>query len=785
MSSVESLREFVNERLTAAAEEIFRVFKNTMFEYEEEIDRQRRLLDIVWKPEVKLHRIELPQQHVCKEEEVLAEQQLCIQERIPGLDQEDPQPPQVKEEQEELCTSQEGEQLVVKQETDTFMLTPTYEESDHSEAELKSDHQLLSHNCHVAESQDQKGGEHEDSGSTREADPKQKNQDHNSRSPRNNVHKSTMSEVHHDPHTELPQQHVCKEEEVLADQQLWIQERIPGLDQEDPQPPQVKEEQEELCTSQEGEQLVVKQETDTFMLTPTYEESDHSEAELKSDHQLLSHNCHVAESQDQKGGEHEDSGSTRDAEPKLKNQDHNSRSPRNNVHKSTMSEVYHDPHTGKKSFTCDTCGKDFQSKSDFQKHLRIHTELPQQHVCKEEEVLAEQQLCIQERIPGLDQEDPQPPQVKEEQEELCTSQEGEQLVVKQETDTFMLTPTYEESDHSEAELKSDHQLLSHNCHVAESPDQKGGEHEDSGSTRDVEPKQKNQDHNSRSPRNNVHKSTMSEVRHNPHTGKNSFTCDTCGKEFKFKSVFQKHLRIHTGEKPYSCKTCGKGFRTSEHLHVHVRSHTGEKPYLCKTCGKGFSDTSTLTIHTRTHTGEKPYSCKTCRKSFSQRHSLIAHVRTHTGEKSYSCETCGKAFRTSDHLQLHIRTHTGEKPYSCETCGKSFSQRSNLMAHLRTHTGEKPYSCKTCRKSFSQRHSLIAHVRTHTGEKSYSCETCGKDFRTSHHLQLHIRTHTGEKPYSCETCGKDFRISHHLQLHLRTHTGEKPFFCETWESFQSK
>ncbi|XP_038590113.1 golgin subfamily A member 6-like protein 6 isoform X10 [Micropterus salmoides] len=255
MSSVESLKEFVNERLTAAAEEIFRVFKNTIVEYEEEIVRQRRLLDIVWKPEIKLHRIELPQQHVCMEEEVLADQQLWIQERIPGLDQEDPQPPQVKEEQEELCTSQEGEQLVVKQETDTFMLT--YEESDHSEAELKSDHQLLSHNCHVAESQDQKEGEHEDSGSTRDAEPKLKNQDHNSRSPRNNVHKSTMSEVHHDPHTELPQQHVCKEEEeeVLADQQLWIQERIPGLDQEDPQPPQVKEEQEELCTSQEESSL--------------------------------------------------------------------------------------------------------------------------------------------------------------------------------------------------------------------------------------------------------------------------------------------------------------------------------------------------------------------------------------------------------------------------------------------------------------------------------------------------------------------------------------------------
>ena len=57
MSSFGYLREFVNERLTAAAEEIFRVFEKSIAEYEEEIHRQRRLLDIVWKPEIHLHRI--------------------------------------------------------------------------------------------------------------------------------------------------------------------------------------------------------------------------------------------------------------------------------------------------------------------------------------------------------------------------------------------------------------------------------------------------------------------------------------------------------------------------------------------------------------------------------------------------------------------------------------------------------------------------------------------------------------------------------------------------------
>ncbi|XP_039658376.1 daf-12-interacting protein 1-like isoform X2 [Perca fluviatilis] len=678
MSSVECLREFVTERLTAAAEEIFRVVEKTIVEYEEEIARQRRLLDGVWRPEIRLHRIELPQQHVCKEEEVLSDQQLCIQERNSSLDQEDPEPPQIKEDQEELCTSQEGEQLVLKQETDTFMLTPTYEERDHSEgqtlnfnpdddtlraaekesvanmpvltsvvseansdhqllspnsheaesqdqkggkhgdsgstrnaepgpkkrrrksrshsnnvdntneseihpntqtelpqqhvckeeevlsdqqlnmpvitsvaSEANSDHHLLSHNSHGAESQDQKGGKHGDSGSTRNAEPEPKKRQNKSRSHSNNVDNTNVSEIHPNTPTELPQQHVCKEEEVLSDQQLCIQERNSSLDQEDPEPPQIKEDQEELCTSQEGEQLVLKQETDTFMLTPTYEERDHSEgqtlnfnpdddtlsaaekesvanmpvitsvvSEANSDHQLLSPNSHKAESQDQKGGKHGDSGSTRNSEPEPKKRRRKSRSHSNNVDNTNVSEI----------------------------HPNAQTELPQQRVCKEEEVLSDQQLCIQERNSSLDQEDPEPPQIKEDQEELCTSQEGEQLVLKQETDTFMLTPTYEERDHSEgqtlnfnpdddtlsaaekesvanmpvitsvvSEANSDHQLLSHNSHEAESQDQKGGKHGDSGSTRNTEPEPKKRRRKSRSHTNNVDNTNMSAIHTNTQT----------------------------------------------------------------------------------------------------------------------------------------------------------------------------------------------------------------------------------------------------------------------------
>ncbi|XP_051243092.1 zinc finger protein 501-like [Dicentrarchus labrax] len=190
MSSVECLREFVTERLTAAAEEIFGVFIKTIVEYEEEINRQRRLLDVFCKPEVKLHRIELPQQHVFVEEAVPADQQLCNQERSTSPDQVDPEPLQIKEEEEELCTSQHVEQLDLKQETDTFMFT--YEESDYNEPEPKHDQQLLYYSSHVAESRDEKGGNYGASGS-------EQNSQHEGHS--SNVYNLNMSGIGHNTHT--------------------------------------------------------------------------------------------------------------------------------------------------------------------------------------------------------------------------------------------------------------------------------------------------------------------------------------------------------------------------------------------------------------------------------------------------------------------------------------------------------------------------------------------------------------------------------------------------------
>ncbi|KAM9364839.1 uncharacterized protein KZ484_011023 [Pholidichthys leucotaenia] len=171
-----------------------------------------------------------PEQHV-SENKFSPDQQLSNQEENKGLQQEEPEPPQIKEEQEELCISQKGEQLEVKLEADTLMVTLISEKNQQSEAGPNSE-QLLFHNSAGAEIQDEEGSQHVDSGSINEKEePKPKKRRLKTRS-----------------HLEdAPQLHDCKDEEVLIVPQLCSKERNSSLDQEEQDAVQVKEEKADMA----------------------------------------------------------------------------------------------------------------------------------------------------------------------------------------------------------------------------------------------------------------------------------------------------------------------------------------------------------------------------------------------------------------------------------------------------------------------------------------------------------------------------------------------------------
>lgn len=291
----------------------------------------------------------------------------------------------------------------------------------------------------------------------------------------------------------------------------------------------------------------------------------------------------------------------------------------------------------------------------------------------EEQNPADQQLWS-----GLDQEEPDPPQIKEEHED------EEQLVLKQDAETSMVTSAYQHISNSEAEPDRD-RFRRENPPEPEGPDMLGSWNGDSGSTRDPERKPKKgrsrtgspdgfwsgqpvlkQEEEFMSPNSDLLvpvRIPAAEVRHpeglrndragtteRQIRGKNSRTC-----------VAQSEAVPNAAPRPVSCDVCGKNFRCNSDMRVHYRVHTGEKPFSCGVCQRAFSYKVNLSVHMRTHTGEKPYSCQLCEKRFSDHSSLRKHTYVHTGERPFSCAVCGKRFSRNSHRWRHVRLHAAAMP----------------------------------------------------------------------------------------------------------------------------
>ncbi|XP_027891735.1 oocyte zinc finger protein XlCOF6-like [Xiphophorus couchianus] len=176
-------------------------------------------------------------------------------------------------------------------------------------------------------------------------------------------------------------------------------------------------------------------------------------------------------------------------------------------------------HVRKKFLKCNVYNLERRSTPDQEEleplQVKQEQEEPEDHQIKEE------------------QEDLKHQQIKVEEKEVYCSQGEEQIELKQETDTCMVVPVDEQTDHTESEPNRNQVIF-----------QEAAEAE-------------NQNQERRKP----------------------FSCVICKKRLTSKSVFDAHMRTHTGEKLFSCVTCGKGFGYKLALTQHMMIHTGEKPFL--------------------------------------------------------------------------------------------------------------------------------------------------------------------------------------------------------------
>ncbi|XP_015237172.1 PREDICTED: zinc finger protein 691-like [Cyprinodon variegatus] len=316
MSPVQHLREFIRERLTAAAEEIFTEVEKTIIRYEEE----NRLMENYWKPQKKLQRIEPQKPH---EVEALAIQHLFNQGRRSRQDQEELVPQWTEEDQMEPENSSPIKELGEPG-------PPWIKEEDDPELPLIKEENEEPETKWAAEEQKEPG--------LQLMEKRNEPEPHWNRKEKEKA-ESPLFELKRKPDCSLQKHEVC-----------LLEHSAPRQDQEEKQP--------------------VQKQSVTFMETFTFQEVDLSESEPRID-QLLFHIAPVVETRDQK-----ESSSTMS---QSRFQNYTKRGSLNcdicgrSFKRRYNMKRHYTSHTGEKPFLCQTCGKGFSTMGSLEYHIRTHT----------------------------------------------------------------------------------------------------------------------------------------------------------------------------------------------------------------------------------------------------------------------------------------------------------------------------------------------------------------------------------------------------------------------------
>uniref|UniRef100_A0A182NPL1 Uncharacterized protein n=1 Tax=Anopheles dirus TaxID=7168 RepID=A0A182NPL1_9DIPT len=95
-------------------------------------------------------------------------------------------------------------------------------------------------------------------------------------------------------------------------------------------------------------------------------------------------------------------------------------------------------------------------------------------------------------------------------------------------------------------------------------------------------------------------------------GSQRHECLTCGQQFRLRRSLRIHQRVHSTDQPYECNQCPKRFKSKHARNMHQLTHTGVR-FTCELCGKSYRYKSLLNMHLRkTHMDETAAEFCLCR-----------------------------------------------------------------------------------------------------------------------------------------------------------------------------
>ncbi|XP_033493159.2 uncharacterized protein LOC117263673 [Epinephelus lanceolatus] len=203
----------------------------------------------------------------------------------------------------------------------------------------------------------------------------------------------------------------------------------------------------------------------------------------------------------------------------------------------------------------------------------------------------------QEWSSSVDQEDPEPPHIKEEQEEFWSSQEGEQLQGLEEADitkfTFTPVPVKSEDDEEKPQFEG------HHCGGPGPVPGGGVQPVPGGGVRPV-PRDSDPDLIPDTEDKKPDSSLVAEIevslddwdKTSPETSEFSEPEIDEGDDWKpqscLNSLKHKERPVRNGEKQFSCSECGRRFSQKKHQTQHMQVHIRKKLLTCSVCEQKFT-----------------------------------------------------------------------------------------------------------------------------------------------------------------------------------------------------
>ncbi|XP_066466942.1 zinc finger protein 618 isoform X13 [Tiliqua scincoides] len=201
-----------------------------------------------------------------------------------------------------------------------------------------------------------------------------------------------------------------------------------------------------------------------------------------------------------------------------------------------------------------------------------------------------------------------------------------------------------------------------------------------------------------------------------------YTCDICGKKYKYYSCFQEHRDLHAVDDPYdqaiiakdevkeeepepfqkigpktgnyTCEFCGKQYKYytpyQEHVALHAPIKYSRSPlFVAVKSQAGQSGKKTpasiircSTLLHRTPSGVPPASQS---QMFRAPNSGSPGSKATTAESAFSRRVEGKAQNNFE--ETNSSSQHSSEPYTCGACGIQFQFYNNLLEHMQSHAAD--------------------------------------------------------------------------------------------------